>query len=405
MEAGVLGALARIGTGVLRTVLQERVDRADAQRVTPCDMTREGRRQVWVRSLWGDFPLERAYYTRDGGGDGSAPADSLLGLWSSCTPALARIVSMLAAQMPFAAGAYLLRETTSATINGRQFHRLAAEAGAAARRWAAARQTSADAPDTLYVSYDGTGVPMRKECLAGRRGRGPDGKARTREMRLGCVFTQTKVDDKGQPVRDPHSTTYLAGLMPADRFGRAVRAEAVRRGARRARRVVVLSDGANWCGKAAAMNFPRALHILDFYHAAEHVRDLSRALFAEDRKATVHFRLWRRALLRGKATAVSAAARDLLARASDPESARREIAYLERNLPHMQYDLYRKQGLFIGSGVIEAGCKTVVAQRAKLSGMLWGEQGLQHVLILRCLHLGGELDLFWDYTFGIRIAA
>lgn len=381
-------------------MLQDRADREDARRVTPPGMSREGRRPVWVRSLWGDLRIQRVYYTRQGGGDGSAPADGVLGLWSSCTPATARLVSKLSAQMPFEAAAELLHEATGATLSGRHLHRLTEEAAAAARRWNAHRKPSAGAPDTLYVSYDGIGTPMRKECLEGRRGRGPDGKARTREMRLGCVFTQTGVDATGQPVRDPDSTTYLAGLLTADRFGRAVKAEAVRRGARKARRVVVLSDGANWCGKAAAMNFPKAVHILDFYHAAEHIRALCKALFGEGRDATVHFRLWRRAVRRGKPEEVFAQARSLLPQAKAPEDARRNLAYLEHNRPHMHYDRYRSQGLFIGSGVIEAGCKTVVAQRAKLSGMLWGVKGVQDVLTLRCLLLGGDLGSFWDHVFG-----
>ena len=400
LEAGIRGALARIGADLLRTVLQQRVDHADEQRVTPAGMIRVGPRHIWVRSLWGDVPIWRVYYVRVEGGDGSTPADSLLGLWHRCTPALARLVSALASEVPFEAGADLLHQTTAATINGRQFHRLAADAGAAARRWAMARKPLPDAHDVLYVSYDGTGVPMRKECLTGRRGKGPDGKARTREMRLGCVFTQTKVNDEGKPVRDPDSTTYVSGLLNSEQFGRLVKAEAVRRGARKARRVVVLSDGANWCGKAAAMNFPRALHILDFYHAAEHVRDLSEALFGEGRKATVQFKVWRRALLRGKADVVISTAQGLLEQAADRDEARRQIAYLQHNRPHMQYDLYRREGLFIGSGVIEAGCKTVVAQRTKLSGMLWGQKGLQHILNLRCLNLGHELQQFWDHIFG-----
>lgn len=400
MEAGIQGAVARIGAELIRTVLQQRVDHVDEQRVTPAGMIRVGPRQIWVRSLWGDIPIQRAYYVRLEGGDGSTPADSLLGLWRRCTPALARIVSALAAEVPFETGADLLRQTTAATINGRQFHRLAADAGAAARHWAMNRKPLPDAPEVLYVSYDGTGVPMRRECLTGRRGKGPDGKARTREMRLGCVFTQTALDEAGRPVRDPDSTTYVSGLLNSRQFGRLIKAEAVRRGARKARRVVVLSDGANWCGKAAAMNFPQALHILDFYHAAEHVRDLSKALFGEGRKATVQFKVWRRALLRGKADAVIGAAQGLIDQAADPDEAQRQVAYLRHNRPHMQYDLYRNEGLFIGSGVIEAGCKTVVAQRTKLSGMLWGQKGLQHILDLRCLRLGHELGLFWDHVFG-----
>jgi hypothetical protein len=405
VEAGIRGALARVGAELLRTVLQERVDHADARRATPPDMTRVGLRRIWVRSLWGDIPVWRAYYTRDGGGDGSTPADSHLGLWHHCTPALARTVSTLAVGMPFEAGAELLHLATAATVNGRQFHRLAAEAGAAAQRWAGSRRPTDEAPDVLYVSYDGVAVPMRKDCLAGRRGKGPDGKARTREMRLGCVFTQTTVGEDGQPVRDPDSTTYVAGLLDSERFGRLVKAEAVRRGARKARRVVVLSDGANWCGKAASVNFPRAERILDFYHAAEHLRDLSGALFGEGRKATVQFKAWRRALLRGKADDVIHAAEGLCQQAVDPDQARRHTAYLQHNRRHMQYDRYRKEGLFIGSGVVEAGCKTVVAQRTKLSGMLWGEAGLQHIVALRCLHLGHELPRFWDHIFGAQPAA
>jgi hypothetical protein len=400
VEAGIQGAVARIGAELIRTVLQQRVDHADAQRATPAGMIRVGPRHIWVRSLWGDIPIRRAYYIRVEGGDGSTPADSLLGLWHRCTPALARIVSALAAEVPFEAGADLLHQTTVATINGRQFHRLAADAGAAARRWATSRKPLPDVHDVLYVSYDGTGVPMRKECLTGRRGKGPDGKARTREMRLGCVFTQTALDEAGRPVRDQDSTTYVSGLLNSEQFGRLIKAEAVRRGARKARRVVVLSDGAKWCAKAAAMNFPRALHILDFYHAAEHVRDLSKALFGENRKATVQFRVWRRALLRGKADVVIGTAQGLLNQAAEPDEAQRQVAYLQHNRPHMQYDLYRNEGLFIGSGVIEAGCKTVVAQRTKLSGMLWGQTGLAHILTLRCLNLGHELGMFWDYIFG-----
>lgn len=381
--------------------MQAEVDSADARRVTPPGMVRQGRREIWVRSLWGDLRIERAYYTRTEGGDGCSPADGQLGLWHSYTPAMARILSRLAAQLPFEAAAELLRETTGAVVNGRQFHRHTADAAAAVRGWADTLKPSAQVHDTMYVSFDGTGVPMRKKCLRGRRGRTPGQQAKTREMRLGCVFTQATVDGNGQPVRDPASTTYMAAMINSRLFGRAVRAEAIRRGMKTARRVVAITDGAKWCEKAAAMNFPGRLHILDFYHAAEHVRELSKALLGEGRDATVRFRLWRRALLRGKATDVIGQARSLLGKSKDA-AALREIAYLSHNLPRMQYDQYRAEGLFIGSGVIEAGCKTVVAQRAKLSGMFWTVQGVQNILTLRCHLLGGQLNTFWDHRFAER---
>jgi len=147
------------------------------------------------------------------------------------------------------------------------------------------------------------------------------------------------------------------------------------------------------------------VHILDFYHAAEHLRELATALLGEGRDATVRFRLWRRALLRGKAPDVIDQARQLRGHARDRKAAKRNLAYLTHNLPRMHYDQYRAQGLFIGSGVIEAGCKTVVAQRAKLSGMLWTVRGVEDVLTLRCQLLGGQLNRFWDQFFALPMAS
>ena len=273
------------------------------------------------------------------------------------------------------------------------------------RRWTSTLKPPAKTQETMYISFDGAAVPMRKRCLRGRRGRTPGVPAKTREVRLGCVFTQSAVDPQGQPVRDPHSTTYTAAVLDSRLFGRVVRAEALRRGMRNARRLVVITDGAKWCETVLSMNFPGALHILDFYHAAEHLQQLATALLGERRDATVRFRLWRRALLRGKAPELIQQARDLLPQARDAAAARREIGYLDHNLPRMQYAQFKAQGLFIGSGVIEAGCKTVIAQRTKLSGMLWTIRGVQDILTLRCHLLGGQLDRFWDHSFAQRLAS
>ena len=394
----IRAAVGRIGAEALRTVMQAWVDQADGQRVTRAGMVREGRRSVWVRSLWGDFCVERAYYTGPSQGEGTAPADRLLGLWDSYTPAMVRMLCQLSAQMPFESASQLLHDTTGASVNGRQFHRFTAEAAEAARAWLRSLGPTKKAPETVYVCFDGTGVPMRKEYLIGRKGRTEGSEAKTREMRVGCVFTQTGTGPNGTSVRDENSTSYVAALLPHRLFGRMLKEEANRRGARAAERAVVLTDGAKWCETVAALYFPKCLHILDFYHAAEHVKELADAVFGKTRQATVHFRLWRRYLLAGKAGTVIDTATSMLLEAVDPQSARREIAYLEHNRNRMQYDVYRKDALFIGSGVIEAACKTVVAQRAKQSGMLWSEQGVQNVLALRCLTLSSRMDAFLDQT-------
>jgi len=301
--------------------------------------------------------------------------------------------------MPFAPAAELLALTTGAKLDARQFQRFAVASAPALQQWLNRLKPSADAPDTLYISYDGTGVPMRQECLAGHRGKTPGEPARTREMRLACVFTQATVDERGQAIRDPHATTYVADLAAVEQFGPQVKAEARRRGLRQARRVVILTDGAAWCETVADHHFPRATRILDFYHAAEHVHQLLKALHGNVPDLQQRSAAWRRDLLAGKAADLVNTAAAMSAQAHDRAAFDLELHYLRGNLPRMHYDRYRKAGLFIGSGVIEAGCKTVVGQRTKLSGMHWGEPGVLAVLAFRCALLSGRLHHFWHDTF------
>jgi len=143
----------------------------------------------------------------------------------------------------------------------------------------------------LYVCYDGTGVPMTKAEVKGRKGKQPDGSAKTREVKLGCVFTQTTTDDKGRPIRDPDSTTFTGAIEPAEEFGRRIYAEAIRRGLWNAEKVVVLGDGARWIKGIADWHFHEAVQIIDLYHAREHVSDLCKILFGTNEKKVIRHRI------------------------------------------------------------------------------------------------------------------
>ncbi len=121
----------------------------------------------------------------------------------------------------------------------------------------------------------------------GRPGKAEDGKARTREVKLACLFTQTTLDDDGHPVRDPGSSTYLATFEPAARFAQFVDAEARRRGSEHIRQLVILGDGAVWIWNLADQLFPAATQIVDLYHAREHVHDLATSPPACCAKATL----------------------------------------------------------------------------------------------------------------------
>lgn len=82
----------------------------------------------------------------------------------------------------------------------------------------------------------------------------------------------------------------------------------------------------------------------------------------------------------------------------------KELGYFVRNVARMQYGTFRRQGLFIGSGVIEAGCKTVIGSRCKQSGMFWSAQGAENILALRCIHASRRLDSFWKHRLNQHAA-
>jgi len=250
----------------------------------------------------------------------------------------------------------------------------------------------------MYVSYDGTGVPMTRPELAGIKGKQPDGTAKTREAKLGCVFIQTSVDEEGYPIRDPETTSFVGAIETAERFGWRIYGEARRRGLARARLVVVLGDGAEWVKNLAEMHFPQAISIIDLYHAREHVSQLCRILFGSNEKRMERRRQrWWALLDAGRVEQIVRQARHVLP--DDPElrkTAVAEIQYLDKNKERMRYAEFRAQGLFVGSGVVEAGCKTVIGQRLKQSGMEWTLRGANAIIALRCMMKSNRLEDYWE---------
>jgi hypothetical protein len=106
-------------------------------------------------------------------------------------------------------------------------------------------------------------VPVTAKEAAGRDGKGEDGRARTREVKLAVFFTQDRLDDEGYPVRDPGSSSYLATFEPASVFAGLVQAEGIRRGAGHVRQLTILGDGAAWIWNTVAAKFPEATCIVD----------------------------------------------------------------------------------------------------------------------------------------------
>ena len=248
----------------------------------------------------------------------------------------------------------------------------------------------------LYVQMDGTGVPVTQ---AERRESKREGQpARTREVKLGCVFTQTSYDQQGYAMRDPDSTTYTGAIETAEEFGKRLYAEACHRGWSRAKKKVIMGDGAEWIWNLADLHFPGALQIVDLFHARQHLWDLARLLYPSNDACQKQWIMRHQSKLdEGKIEKLVGYLRSL--EASSPELAetiRKAADYFEKNAERMRYPEFRRQHMFVGSGVIEAGCKTVIATRLKQSGMFWTVRGANAIIALRCCRLSGRLEDYWE---------
>jgi hypothetical protein len=412
LEVLLRTAIFRSASQLIAYLLQQAADRIDAAYQPKPGWQCKGRASLTVDCIFGFFTLERDYYYHPGKNQGHYPTDAALGLEGSATPALARLVCLEGAdEASYQKAQQHLKETGGISISARQIQRLVQNVGPGAQTWqereALLPLPGAQRPPIMYLSGDASGVPMRREELEGRAGKGPDGKAKTRMANLGCVFTQHQVDDEGHPIRDTNSTTYVSTMGPVEEFGPLLRQEAIRRGLALATFVVLLIDGAEGLANMGRLCFPGAVQIVDFYHAMEHARKVLAALLGSKDHPDFKKRLgrWARQLLRDKVQDLIAAARKECAGAARAAAVEKELGYFVRNVERMQYGTFRRRGFFIGSGVIEAGCKTIIGARCKQSGMFWGVSGAENILALRCISASRHLDDFWKARLNTHAAA
>jgi hypothetical protein len=411
LEGLVRAALFKSASQLVGYLLQAAADKIDAAYQPKPGQQRKGRESVGIDCIFGSFALERDYYYHEGRKLGHHPADAALGLEGGCTPALARLICLEGAdENSFQKAEDHLRETGGIEVSARQIQRLVQQVGAAAQTWqereALVPEPPGQAAPVMYVSADATGVPMRKKELEGRAGKQPDGSAKTRMAYLGCVFTQHKTDEEGHPIRDYQSTTYVSAFSRIDEFGPQLRQEAIRRGLALAMQVVLLIDGANALAHMGRLCFPKVTQIVDFYHALEHAGRVLVARLGSKEHPEYKARLgrWGRLLLKDRVEKLIAEVRLECAGRSCAEAVEKELGYFVNNVERMRYGTFRRKGFFIGSGVVEAGCKTIIGARCKQSGMFWSRSGAGNVLALRCIGSSRRLDQFWKERLNTHAA-
>ena len=333
----------------------------DVSPVLPCpscqkDAHYAGTRSKEVLSVLGPLALVRRYYHCSSCHEGFFPKDRMLDVeGSSVTPGVLRMTGIVGAELSFEKGAEFLRELADLRVSPKQVERVAEALGAEIaedERTCIDPDPVASLPSTLYLGPDGTGIPMRREEVAGRSGKQEDGSSKTREVKLCVVWSAETTDDQGIPVRDEGSASYTAaiesaaspdtGQGPSDFAARILR-EASRRGFDLVDRQAVVADGAPWIWNTATEHFPRAIQILDLFHAKEHLGNVAKAIFGPESDRTRPWTEDRHAQLDdGKVDAIIAALRIYAPRC---EEARKCIGYIETNRSRMRTPEFRAMGL------------------------------------------------------------
>ena len=364
-----------------------------------------GVRQKTITTLLGEVTLRRSVFKNAKGTHTCIPLDESLGVnGTSFSPGVRRFMARAGSRSSFVDASEDLLIYSRLNVTPKQVQRVAEDVGRAVEDWTG-RQASATAVSKqekpaqipiLYVSFDGTGVPVRKNELQGCKGKGPDGKAKTREVKLGCVFTQSKTDEEGRPVRDDESTTYVGAIESSELFGLRIYQEALRRGCEQADKIVVLTDGARYNKTIASTHFPGAVHIIDLYHAREHLQDLAKTLGLDDTQLLA----WQDLLDMGRVEDIveqsNSRIADLSPSSAQADELRKGLNYFKENADLMRYAAFRLAGYFVGSGVVEAGCRTVIGERLKQSGMFWSVRGANAIIASRCCQFSGRFEDFWE---------
>jgi hypothetical protein len=241
---------------------------------------------------------------------------------------------------------------------------------------------------SVAVSLDGVLVPTKdgggpaKRAQMAVEGRVAQGPAGYREV--GCG-TLSFCDAEGEMISairigrmpEPNKITLKTALLADLTAALAKRPDL---------RVVKLADTSldNWTFLANAL--PEGPEIVDFFHAAEHLNAAVAAAYGdgttEARRNFADLRFVLREVPNGVENVIRSLAY-LRKKFPTRDRIEKELKYFRKHRARMHYKEHADQGLPIGSGVVEAACKTLAAQRMKLSGMRWGQDGGQAILTLR----------------------
>jgi hypothetical protein len=438
LEQSVLRACLSLGRTMMEQILNHTGEEAErpSRREGACGHQQRlvGRRPKQLHTLMGKVTIGRAYYQCMVEAEepsatcshGQAPWDLVWGQIAGRTsPGVQKLLGKLVSRLTFSEAVDTFTSILPLPMSERQALNLIQPIGEALREQeeeqvqalfeqAASTETQAAEHGSvlgpsirrLYIETDGVTARIRRGSVPMEEAEAKRKADVYREIKVGAVFEGIPGRERSELVPgvfldEPGPIEYVARRLNVEEFGRFLYALAQRCGVDRAQEVVILGDGARWIRHVVEDHFPHAVHIVDLYHAREHLWNVANAVHGS---ATPQGAAWAKQadelLSHGQIEELVHLIEKLPCIPALPGASRSipeiEAEYFLSNAERMRYPTFRAKGMHIGSGIAEAACKTVVSTRAKRSGMRWTPDGLDAVLALRTSVLNQSYDSFWD---------
>lgn len=387
LEQQVMGALKETGQTLLAGLCELSVERYVASEIN-CECggvaVYQRQRPGRTKTLLGEVVVKRPYYLCAQCHQGQCPLDKGLGFCAGgVSRGLNQLMALMGAEFVFEEAASMLEKLTLVHVSPNSCRKAAETLG---------RLVADDEQNSLNAAWDAKmpQLPTVTEAIKGDFYVSMDGVTvhidgqGWKNQWLGAIYTTQATTSHKRPevleVRTQHASFY-ADLGSTKTFGDHLWVEAQRRGMAQAKRLIVIGDGAHWIWSLADEHFPDAIQIIDWYHASSYVWQAAHALYGEGTDLAKHWAKQHLDLLwEGQVTTLIA---HLEATSSLKSPVQDALTYFRNHQQRMRYDLYRANGLQIGSGTIESGCKHVIAARLKQAGMLWSWDGARFIAKLR----------------------
>ena len=398
---------AMIETG--RRVLQELLNRRGPGHVGQWHTDASGDRRKFkqyrerqVQTLLGLVWIRRGGYHSSSAMSGTVyPLDGELGLRHRFSEGVEEVTAFNAGQLTYEETAAVMDKTLGLRLSQTAVQSVAARWGEELMATRGDRTPQEHGASRMAVAVDAGKVRTAERRRKRRGSRKQHFTEHWTDAKLGVVY---RLDRRGRSQSDKR---YVASLSGKEPFGQVLWTQIAASGADRARHVVWLGDGAEWVWSLKREHLPHAVEVLDFYHARDHLHTAARALWSQSASRRQRWvKTQERRLLTGRVNHVLRELRRHARSLGPPPSGvpdddpRKVLAdnarYFQNNASRMRYDVYRRKGYPIGSGVVESGCKHVIAQRMKITAsMSWSRHRAEAVLQLRALVRSGQWDAFW----------